>query len=105
MVVGRDMNGHAQRLDGISSDDVDGLTKKTKIGVKEPCCRPSESQVVTLGNFIHHATPLQPTFHSIEEFLAACWSITDQVGVVSILQQVKPPLAFEELIARVVEAG
>ena len=61
MVVGRDLNGHAQELDGTGSDEVDGQTKKAKFGVKGPCCRPLESQAVALGDLSLHATPLQPT--------------------------------------------
>ena len=46
-----------------------------------------------------HATPLQPTFHSIQKSLAACWFIADQARVVSVLQQVDPPLALRKLVA------
>ena len=58
MVICRNLNGHPNELDGLSSNEMDGLTIKGKIGVKGPCCRGMESQTVAFRNLSFPATPL-----------------------------------------------
>ena len=66
-VVGRNLDGHNQEIDGTSSDKVNGLTKKAKFGDKGSRCRPLESQAMVHRDLSLHATPFQPTFHSIQK--------------------------------------
>ena len=68
MVICRYLNGHLKELDGLSSNEMDGLTIKGKIGVKGPCCRGIESQTVAFRNHSLHVTPLQPSFYTMQEF-------------------------------------
>ena len=84
------MDGHwcSQKLEGGVTQVGDGLATEGEVGVVGPPGGGFDGDPSTLGNVGQHARPGQPCLSEAEQMLAKGGPITNEGGVVSILQKV-----------------
>ena len=84
------MDGHrcSQELEIGVSEIGDGLSTEGEVGVVGPSSGSFDGDCDTFGNISSHPRPGQPRLSEAEHMLTERRPITDEGGVVSILQEV-----------------